>query len=71
MKKSKFNIRQTIEIEGLGKITASQGALNNIAIALAEASKAQYLKGYTATAEQSRMQSRQIYAELKKYGLYK
>lgn len=37
MKKSKFDIRRTVELEECGKITATAGALNSISIVLMEA----------------------------------
>lgn len=70
MEKSKFDIRRTVEVEQLGKITASQGTLNAISIALSEASKMDYLIGYYTTADLKKRQSDQIYKELKKYNFY-
>lgn len=70
MKKSVFDIRRTIEVTGLGKITASQATLNTISIALSEAAHKYYSEGCNALADAAQEQSDQIYAELKKHGLY-
>lgn len=37
MKKSKYDIRRTVEIEDWGKVTATASALNSISIILMEA----------------------------------
>nr|DAO12312.1 MAG TPA: hypothetical protein [Bacteriophage sp.] len=70
MTTSKFDIERTIEVERLGKITASQGALNSIAIALYEASRLDYSRKCYATAELYKRQRDQIHEELEKHNFF-
>lgn len=71
MKKSKFDIRRTVELEECGKITATAGTLNSISIALMEAANLNRKQGCEATANLRDRQSKQIYDALAKTGLYK
>lgn len=70
MKKSKYDIRKTVEIEDLGKITATASALNRLSIALSESSKYDEWHGFITTAKLKRRQGRQIYEALKATGFY-
>ena len=70
MKRSKFDIRRTIEVEGLGKITASQGTLNFISIALSESSKMYKLNKCAYLEKLNYERSRQIYEILASHGFY-
>ena len=71
MKKSKFDIRRTVELEECGKITATAGALNSISIVLIEAANLNQKQGCKATADLRYRQSKQIYDALAKTGFYK
>lgn len=71
MKKSKFDIRRTVELEECGEITAAAGALNSISIALMEAANLNRRQGCEATANLRDRQSKQIYDALAKTGFYK
>lgn len=61
MKKSKFDIRRTVELEECGKITATAGALNSISIVLMEEANLNRKQGYEETANLRSRQSKQIY----------
>ena len=71
MKKSKFDVRSTVEIEELGKLTATAGALNSISIVLMEVANLNRKQGCEATANLRDRQSKQIYDTLTKTGFYK
>lgn len=71
MKKSKYDIRRTVEVEQWGKITATAGALNSISSALFEASKLDRSRGCDAIANLKERQSNQIYNALAATGFYK
>lgn len=71
MKKSKSDIRRTVELEECGKITAAAGALNSISIVLMEAANLNRRQGCEATANLRYRQSKQIYDALAKTGFYK
>lgn len=71
MKKSKFDIIRTVELEECGKITATAGALNSISIVLMEAANLNRKQGCEATANLRDRQSKQIYDALAKTGFYK
>ena len=71
MKKSKFDARRTVEVEGYGKITATASALNSISISLKEAANLNRRQGCEAIANLRDRQSEQIYDALAKTGLYK
>lgn len=71
MKKSKFDIRRTVEVEDYGKITATASALNSISIALREAAIFNRRQRCEATANLRERQSKQIYDALAKTGFYK
>ena len=71
MKKSKFEIRRTVEVEDWGKITANASALNSISIVLFEAAELNRRQGADATARLRERQSKQIYDALAKTGFYK
>lgn len=71
MKKSKFDIRRTVELEECGKFTATAGALNGISIVLMEAANLNRRQGCEATANLRERQSKQIYNALAKTGFYK
>ena len=43
MKKSKYDVRRTVEVEDWGKITANASALNSICIALYESGSTGYI----------------------------
>lgn len=70
MKKSKFDVRRTVEIEGLGKITASQSTLNFISIALKESAILYRLKKYDFIADLNYKRGQQIYEALESFGFY-
>lgn len=72
MKKSKFDVRRTVEIEGLGKITTTQSTLNKLSIALMEASKYNGQLGIAGvTTDGFYRQSKQIFDILEATGFYK
>lgn len=71
MKKSKYDIRRTVEIKDLGKITATGSALNSISIILMETAILNQKQGYETVANLRGRQSKQIYAALAKTGFYK
>lgn len=71
MKKSKFNIRRTVDLEQWGKITARAGALNNICIALYESAEFNKRQEDYATADLRLRQRDQIYNALATTGFYK
>ena len=71
MKKSKYDVRKTIEVEDYGKITASASTLNSISIILMEAAKLNRMQGLNETANLMERQSKQIYNDLAKTGFYR
>lgn len=71
MKKSKFDIRRTIEVEQLGKITATAGTLNSISIILMESANLNRRHGCYETADLLDRQSNQIYTALAATKFYK
>lgn len=71
MKKSKYDIRRTINIEDLGKITTSQGAFNSIGLLFGEAAYRYESIGANALAKSARQKQEQIYTKLKEYGFYR
>lgn len=70
MKKSKYDIRRTVEIEGWGKITATASTLNSISIMLSVSSELNKKQGFIFSAELRDRQSQQIYEALKAVGFY-
>lgn len=70
MKKSKYDIRRTVEVEDWGKITARASTLNSISIMLSVSSELNRRQGFIPTAELRDRQSQQIYEVLKATGLY-
>ena len=70
MKKSKYDVRKTVELENWGKITATAGALNDMSIALMESAKINRKQGFNARASLRERQSIQIYDALAKTGFY-
>lgn len=70
MKKSKYDIRRTIEVENYGKITATASALNSISIVLMEAANYNRKIGANKMADLRDKQSDQIYNALKETGFY-
>lgn len=70
MKKSKYDIRRTIEVENYGKITATASALNSISIVLMEAANYNRKIGANEMADLRDKQSDQIYNKLKETGFY-
>lgn len=70
MKKSKYDVRRTVEIEDCGKITATAGALNSISIVLMEAANLNRRQGCKVVANLRDRQSKQIYDALAKTGFY-
>ena len=71
MKKSKFNVRRTVDVEQWGKITARAGVLNDICIALYESAKFNERQEDYATADLRLRQRDQIYHALSATGFYK
>ena len=71
MKKSKYDVRRTVEVEDYGKITATASALNSISIVLMEAANLNRRQGCEVVANLRDRQSRQIYDALAKAGFYK
>lgn len=71
MKKSKWEIRRTVEVSVLGKITATAGTLNSLSILLMELADKNRKDGQNAIADLRDEQSYQIYDALKKTGFYK
>lgn len=71
MKKSKYDVRRTVEVEDWGKITAKANALNSICIALYESAELDRRRGFDATANLRLRQRDQIYNALVATGLYK
>jgi hypothetical protein len=61
----------TVEIKGIGKITASKDALNTISIAFDEAAQWNKENGYDAFEERFANASQTIYEALLKAGFYK
>lgn len=70
MKKSKYDVRRTVEVEDLGKITATAGALNGISLVLSESANLNRRQGLRAIANLRDRQSKQIYNFLAKTGFY-
>ena len=70
MKKSKWEIRRTVEVSVLGKITATAGTLNSLSILLMELADKNRKDGQNAIADLRDEQSYQIYAALRKTGFY-
>lgn len=70
MKKSKFDVRRTIELGSYGKITATAGALNYISMVLMEAAHLYQKQGSDLLAKVREKQSKQIYDALAKTGFY-
>lgn len=70
MKESKFDVMKTVEIEGLGEITATQGALNAISLALKESSKWNESNGCDFMSRLYYRQAHQIYKALELSGFY-
>lgn len=70
MKKSKYDVRRTVEIEDCGKITATAGALNSISIVLMETANLNRRQGCKVVANLRDRQSKQIYDALAKTGFY-
>ena len=70
MKKSKYDVRRTVEVEKLGKITATAGALNLISLVLTESANLNRRQGFRATADLRDRQSKQVYDTLAKTGFY-
>ena len=70
MKKSKFEIRRTINVEQWGKITAESSTLNSISLVLRESAKLNERIGADATARLRKRQAKQIYDGLAKTGFY-
>ena len=71
MKKSKYEVRKTVEVSVLGKITATTGALNSISILLMELADLNRKNGQNDIADLRDEQSYQIYDALRKSGFYK
>lgn len=71
MKKSKYDVRRTVEVEDYGKITATASALNSISIVLMEAANLNRRQGCEVVANLRDRQSKQIYNALAKTGFYK
>ena len=60
----------TVNIEGLGRITASKDVLNYISIAMSEASYHFELKGLSALQKEAKEYANAIYNELDSKGYY-
>lgn len=60
----------TVNIEGLGKITASKELLNEISLAFAHERNYYILKGYESLEERSEQRADDIYNSLAKIGFY-
>jgi hypothetical protein len=71
MKKSKYDVRRTLEIENWGKVTATASALNSISIMLMEAASLNRKQGCEVVANLRDRQSKQIYDALAETGFYK
>lgn len=71
MKKSKYDIIRTVEVEEWGTITAEAGALNSISYVLSEAANFNRDQGLNFTANLRDRQSQQIYDALAATGFYK
>ena len=70
MKKSKWEIKRTVEVSVLGKITATAGTLNSLSILLMEIADKNRKDGQNAIADLRDEQSYQIYDALRKTGFY-
>lgn len=70
MKKSKWEIKRTVEISVLGKITATAGTLNSLSILLMEFADKNRKDGQNDIADLRDEQSYQIYDALKKTVFY-
>lgn len=70
MKKSKYDVRKTIEISGFGKITATADTFNSISIILMEAANYNRKIGANEMADLNDKQSDEIYNALAKTGFY-
>lgn len=70
MKKSKFDIRRTIEIDGMGKVTASQGAFTSMALLFSEAALRYESIGANTLAKSARKKYEQVRTALESYGFY-
>lgn len=71
MKKSKYDVRRTVEIEDWGKVTATASALNSISIILMEAASLNRKQACEVVANLRDRQSKQIYDALAETGFYK
>lgn len=71
MKKSKYDVRRTVEIEHWGKITATAGTLNSLSIMLMESANKYRKEGNKETADLRDRQSDHIYSALARSGFYK
>ena len=71
MKKSKYDVRRTLEIENWGKVTATASALNSISIMLMEAASLNRKQGCEVVANLRDRKSKQIYDALAETGFYK
>ena len=71
MKKSKYDVRRTVEIERWGKITATSGTLNSLSIMLMELASKYRKEGNKEIADLRDRQSDQIYSMLARSGFYK
>ena len=70
MKESMLNTKVTILVEGLGEITATASAFNNISFAFGELSRVNKGRGYNISADLRDRQSKQIYRALDSIGFY-
>ena len=70
MKKSKYEVRMTVEVSVLGKITADAGTLNSISLLLMELAAKEKKEGNEKMAYLRDKQSRQISNTLAKTGFY-
>lgn len=70
MKRSKYDIRRTVEVDGFGKITARAGTLNSISIVLMEDANYNRKTGNNKMADIRDIQSDQIYRALATTGFY-
>lgn len=71
MKKSKYDIIRTVEVEEWGTITAKAGTLNSISYVLSEAANFDREQERNFTADLRDRQSQQIYDALAATGFYK